>query len=318
MRRIFGIGETVLDIIFKNHQPIAAKAGGSALNTLVSLARVDVPVNFITEIGRDKVGENIMQFLVDNKLSTDYVCRFTEGKSALALAYLNENNDAEYEFFKEYPKQRLVGDIPEFNENDIVIFGSYFGLNPAIRPRLLEYLKVAKDNGALIIYDPNFRKHHLKNREKLIPVIEENFRIADLVRGSNEDFENIFKLSNPTEVYAKVAAHCNNLVITAGSRGVYTFGNAYHHHYKVPIINPVSTIGAGDNFNAGIIKALLDFNILKENDQLKLSADDWVHMAAYAIEFSSEVCMSIDNYVDVHFKSSFASKVERRIASSSN
>nr|WP_262896400.1 carbohydrate kinase [Carboxylicivirga marina] len=315
-RRVFGIGETVLDIIFKNHQPIAAKAGGSALNTLVSLARVDVPVNFITEIGRDKVGENIMQFLSDNQLNTEYVCRFTEGKSALALAYLNENNDAEYEFFKEYPKQRLVGNIPDFTDNDIIIFGSYFGLNPAIRPRLMDYLRVAKSNGALIIYDPNFRKHHLKNREKLIPIIEENFQIADIVRGSDEDFENIYGLSNPTEVYARVAAHCNNLIITAGSNGVYAFGTSYHHHFQVPIINPVSTIGAGDNFNAGIIKALLDYKINKENNELTITAKDWVSIASYGIEFSSEVCMRIDNYVDVQFKRNFARNVEQRIASS--
>jgi fructokinase len=99
---------------------------------------------------------------------------------------------------------------------------------------------------------------------------------------------------------------------------VFVFGNAFHNHYKVPIINPVSNIGAGDNFKAGIIKALLDFQILKKDDQLKLSAQDCVQIAAYAIEFSSEVCMRIDNYVDVQFKSNFASKVERRIASSSN
>jgi len=250
MRRIFGIGETVLDIIFKNNQPVAAKAGGSSLNTLVSLARVDVPVNFITEIGKDKVGDNIMQFLSDNKLNTNYVCRFSEGKSAVALAYLNENNDAEYEFFKEYPKQRLQGEIPDFKKNDIVIFGSYFGLNPAIRPRLMEYLQVAKNNEAIIIYDPNFRCHHLKNRDKLIPIIEENFRLADLVRGSHEDFINIYGLDKPTEVYSKVAGHCANLIITSGADGVFVFGTGHHRHFNVPIINPVSTIGAGDNFNA--------------------------------------------------------------------
>ncbi|WP_439184386.1 PfkB family carbohydrate kinase [Carboxylicivirga taeanensis] len=312
MRRVFGIGETVLDIIFKNNQPVAAKAGGSALNTLVSLARVDVPVNFITEIGRDKVGDNIMDFLTDNKLSTQYVCRFSEGKSALALAYLDSNNNADYEFFKDYPQQRLQGSIPDFTANDIVIFGSYFGLNPAIRPRLLEYLSIAKKNGALIIYDPNFRKHHLKNREKLIPIIEENFRLADLVRGSDEDFLNIYATSNPTEVYAQVASHCNNLIITAGANGVYTFGAGFHHHFQVPIIEPVSTIGAGDNFNAGIIKALLDFNILKA-ETLTLRPQDWLHIAIYGIEFSSEVCMRIDNYVDTQFKSTFALNVSERI-----
>jgi len=312
MRKVFGLGETVLDIIFKDHQPVAAKAGGSALNTLVSLARVDVPVNFITEIGRDKVGENIMQFLKDNGLSSDYVCRFTEGKSAVALAFLNEKNDAEYEFFKAYPQQRLVGELPDFKPNDILIFGSYFGLNPAVRPRLLEYLNAAKNNGALIIYDPNFRSHHLKNRDKLIPVIEENFAYADLVRGSDEDFINIYGTNNPIEVYARVAPHCNNLVITAGPNGVFTYSSGFHHHYKVPIINPISTIGAGDNFNAGIIKALLDYNILKQNE-LTINPKDWLHIAAYGIEFSSEVCMRIDNYVDNGFKNSLANNVNKRI-----
>jgi len=312
MRRVFGLGETVLDIIFKDHQPVAAKAGGSALNTLVSLARVDIPVNFITEIGRDKVGENIMKFLSDNGLSSDYVCRFTEGKSAIALAFLNDQNDAEYEFFKSYPQQRLTGEIPQFRENDILIFGSYFGLNPAVRPRLLDYLKAAKDQGALIIYDPNFRSHHLKNREKLLSVIEENFAYADLVRGSDEDFINIYGTNNPTEVYAHVASYCTNLIITAGAKGVYTYSSGYHHHYNVPIINPVSTIGAGDNFNAGIIKAILEYNICKKND-LVITPRDWVHIAAYGIEFSSEVCMHIDNYVDGDFKHNLKNNVDIRI-----
>jgi len=39
MRTVYGLGETVLDIIFKNRQPVSAKAGGSVLNALVSLAR---------------------------------------------------------------------------------------------------------------------------------------------------------------------------------------------------------------------------------------------------------------------------------------
>ncbi len=40
MRKIYGIGETVFDIIFKNGQPQAAKAGGAMLNSTVSLGRI--------------------------------------------------------------------------------------------------------------------------------------------------------------------------------------------------------------------------------------------------------------------------------------
>nr|WP_319399253.1 carbohydrate kinase [uncultured Carboxylicivirga sp.] len=312
MRRVFGLGETVMDMIFKDNQPIAAKAGGSALNTMVSLARMNASSYFISEVGTDRLGQVIMDFLKENQLNTDYICRFSEGKSALALAFLNEDNDADYEFFKDYPKQRLVGEIPDFTPGDILVFGSYFGLNPAIRPRLMEYLQKAKAAGAIIIYDPNFRSHHLENRKLLLPIIEENLELADLVRGSDEDFENIYGTTNPVEVYSKVAQFCSNLIITANKNGVYAFGENHYRHYKVPVIEPVSTIGAGDNFNAGIIKAFLDFNIIKSKD-LYLSKEEWMHLAAYGIEFSAEVCMRLDNYIHTDFSKKLHDKVQKRI-----
>ena len=37
MRKVIGIGETVLDIIFKNGQPIGAVPGGSVFNGVISL-----------------------------------------------------------------------------------------------------------------------------------------------------------------------------------------------------------------------------------------------------------------------------------------
>ncbi len=309
MRRVFGIGETVLDLMFKNDQPIAAKAGGSALNTMVSLARMEVDSYFITEIGTDKVGDMIVRFLEQNKLSTQYICRYSSGKSALALAFLNERNDAEYDFYKDYPSQRLVGDKPEFQLGDIVVFGSFFGLNPIVRPQLLDYLNAAKKAGAIIVYDPNFRSHHLPNRDQLVSTIEENFALADLVRGSDEDFENIYGTTNMDEVYQKVNKYCSHLVITANSNGVFAFGNDFRHHYHVPVIKPVSTIGAGDNFNAGMIKALIDSEVYPNNG-LSLSSENWNRLITYGIEFSSEVCMQIDNYVPVEFKTQFLQRVE--------
>lgn len=39
MLRVIGIGETVLDILFKNDQPQKAVPGGSTFNSIVSLGR---------------------------------------------------------------------------------------------------------------------------------------------------------------------------------------------------------------------------------------------------------------------------------------
>ena len=54
MRKVFGIGETILDIIFRNDQPQKAVPGGSVFNGLISLGRLNVPVSFISERGNDR------------------------------------------------------------------------------------------------------------------------------------------------------------------------------------------------------------------------------------------------------------------------
>ena len=55
MGRVIGIGETVLDVLFKNGQPVKAVPGGSVYNSMISLGRMGADVSFISEVGDDKV-----------------------------------------------------------------------------------------------------------------------------------------------------------------------------------------------------------------------------------------------------------------------
>ena len=71
MRKIIGIGETILDIIFRNNQPSHAVPGGSTFNTLISLGRLGVPATFISEIGKDTVGDIIIDFMKKNGVCTE-------------------------------------------------------------------------------------------------------------------------------------------------------------------------------------------------------------------------------------------------------
>ena len=73
MRKIFGIGETIYDILFREGQPVAAVPGGSVFNGLISLGRTGLNCTFITEIGADQVGQNILAFMQQNGINTDYV-----------------------------------------------------------------------------------------------------------------------------------------------------------------------------------------------------------------------------------------------------
>ena len=73
MRKVIGIGETVLDIIFKNDQPMAAVPGGSVFNGIISLGRSGIEASFISETGNDRVGKKIINFLKDNNVNTDNI-----------------------------------------------------------------------------------------------------------------------------------------------------------------------------------------------------------------------------------------------------
>ncbi len=301
MRRIFGLGETVLDIIFKNNQPISAKAGGSILNTLVSLARVGRRCYFISELGDDNVGNTILNFLNENSINTSYIQKYNQGQSALALAFLNDNNDAEYDFYKNYPADRLNNSLPVFNPTDILLFGSTFSTSPAIREKICQIVKEAKEAGSIIIYDPNCRKVHNENQDLYFAYFKENFKFANIVRGSNDDFENIYSLTPSDDEKENLNNLCNNWIYTANKHGVFLNTNQIKKHYPVPQINPISTIGAGDNFNAGLIQAIIDKNIYKSGIE-SIDEPTWDYIINCGIRFSQEVCLSMDNYVGENFK----------------
>lgn len=125
-RNIYAIGETVYDIIFRNGQPVAARAGGSMLNSVVSMGKAGLPVHFISEYATDEIGNSIDNFLVSNGVSTRYAYRFTDGKTSISIAMLNERNDASYSFYKQLPSQRLDCELPVVTSDDIVLFGSFF------------------------------------------------------------------------------------------------------------------------------------------------------------------------------------------------
>ena len=121
MRKVIGIGETIFDVIFKNGQPIGAVPGGSTFNSMVSLARSGVTSSFISGVGNDCVGNTILQFLQDNGIDNTYVQVFNDVKSPVSLAFLNEQNDAQYLFYKQDLQHQTEVMLPEINKDDIML-----------------------------------------------------------------------------------------------------------------------------------------------------------------------------------------------------
>ncbi len=255
--RVIGIGEAVLDILFKNDQPQKAVPGGSTFNSVVSLGRAGMPCIMITEVGDDHIGDMICSYLTQNGVSPDYVCRHRGSKSHISLAFLNERNDANYIFYKDHASLALDGILPEIKSDDIVLYGSFFAINPAIRPAVASLLQKARKAGAWLYYDINFRKSHIAERPAVLPFIEENMRLANIVRGSIEDFGYLYDLHDGEAIYVRVRTFCDTLIVTDGANPIHVYTPEGQESYPARPIETVSTVGAGDNFNAGYIYAKL-------------------------------------------------------------
>ena len=301
MRRVIGIGETILDVLFKDNQPKAAVPGGSVFNGIISLGRAGANVTFISEVGGDKVGNIILDFMKENGVGTDNVMVYPDRKSPVSLAFLNEKNDAEYIFYKDYPSLRLDAEMPEVTGDDIIMFGSYYAITPQLRDKVKELLDRARNAGAIIYYDVNFRKSHAHEAIKLMPIILENFEYADIVRGSNEDFGFMFGMTDSDKVYQhKVSFYCPRFICTNGGEGLCLRTASLKKDYSVVPLQTVSTIGAGDNFNAGLVFGLLK-NRIRRADLDELTEADWDKIIASGMSFSKEVCTSLDNYISKEF-----------------
>ena len=303
MRKVIGIGETVLDIIFRNEQPISAIPGGSTFNAIISMGRSGIETGFISETGNDRVGRNIIQFLRDNGCKADCVNVYPDSKSPLSLAFLNEQNDAEYVFYKDHPHDRLDFNYPDIQKDDIVLFGSYYALNDVIRPQMKGFLDYAHERGAILYYDVNFRASHQHEVMKITPNLLENFELADIVRGSAEDFEVLFKKRDAQTIYrSQIAFYTKKFIYTQGADAIHLFAeNGLHKEYSVAKMETVSTIGAGDNFNAGFLYGLIKNKISRDDMEHGLSEEQWDAVIGCAQQFSAEACRTLNNYVSPEF-----------------
>jgi fructokinase len=300
MRKVYALGESLIDIIFNQQDVKAARAGGSMLNSAISLGRAGVDINFLSEFGVDQGGSFLSEFLNQNHVKTDHVFRYNDGKTPLALAFLNEKGDASYEFYKQYPKNRLQLALPEFTSNDIFLFGSFFGIDPDIRSNVINVVKKAREQDAMIVYDPNFRKPHAHQLEMLRPMILENMGLADVIRASNEDLKIIFGESNHKKLTHVDQLMEKPLIITHNASGIYLNTSSNCAFFPTQKIDVVSTIGAGDNFNAGTIYGLLKFKINTKNLN-SITAEKWEKILKFGSAFAGNVCQSYDNYISAEF-----------------
>ena len=296
-RTIYCLGEAIYDIILKGGKPVDGKVGGALLNTAVSLGRVGLPVEYIGDTGEDSIGDLMRNFLTENAVGTKSFISYPGSRSRLAVAFIDDINAPKYVFYKLNTPQAPRIQIPDFKKDDILVFGSFFGIKASIRPDLIELLNTAKEKGVFIIYDPNYRVNHLPLLDEVKPFILENISYAHITKGSNDDFRLMFEKISPEATFKLLRQYTKEtLMYTANKDGVYYELENEIHHFAPKPIAPLSAIGAGDAFNAGLAYSIYHMGITVDNRE-EMIPKHLTEMVKIADSFAKDVCLSFDNYV---------------------
>ncbi|MGQ1909838.1 PfkB family carbohydrate kinase [Marinifilum sp. RC60d5] len=305
MRRVYTIGDCVLDLFFENNKPVDARPGGSFLNSSVSLGRLGASVSLISELGIDRIGNQILDFLKVNNVNTDHIAQFSDTNSNLAIAFLDEQKNAEYSFYKTRKGLDTCIKFPKnIKSGDVILFGSFLAIKKEFRPALIRFLKESRSKGALIIYDPNFRAQHLPLLHEVVPFIKENIEVANLVKGSDEDFKLICNANSAKDANKWIRGFSSATLVYTANKNAVVVCTDETYSFEVPKITPVSTVGAGDTVNASIAYFLLRENINAEQIN-KLGKEQVRELVKIAIKFSQEVCLGYDNFISTDMGEEF-------------
>lgn len=201
MQKIIAIGESVFDTVYDaDNRPTRSFVGGRIANAAAMLASAGLPVTMVSECCTDHVGDTVVAFLEQNGVNTHSIDRYVDGATAISLIF-NTKEGTRRLNYSAYPRQRFDVVWPRFDENDVVIFGSFYSIEGSVRQGLFEMVSHALERKAIVVYLPGCQ-HGINCRiTKVMPAILENFEAADVVIANRADIEAIYPGEDGLEAY---------------------------------------------------------------------------------------------------------------------
>jgi len=275
---IFAIGEVLIDFIavedadLKYVKTFEKHPGGAPANMVVGLRRLNVPAGLISKVGRDVLGEFLIEELEKEKVDTRYVVYDDETRTGVVFVQLKQAKPG----FLLYDKVAYFNLKPEdvdssfIEEADLLHFGGVLLAREPSRTTSFEVVSRAKNRGLPISFDVNLRLHLWENRiDELIRCTREALKLADVVKLG--DGERKFLEENGVDLGE---FGIKLLAVTKGEEGselIHDGKRVELPAYRVKAIDPT---GAGDAYMAALLAALYSMGKLKDvslsDEELKL------------------------------------------------
>jgi sugar/nucleoside kinase (ribokinase family) len=229
-------------------QEMVLTLGSSSAILVCGLARLGMPVTFISKIGKDDFGKFCIDALESKKVKTENVIRDAKLRTGLTVS-LNFREDKAQVTYPGAIPHLYYKDIPPkvFRQNDHLHVSSFF-LQDGLLSSFPQLFQDAKHLGMSTSLDPN-----CDNRNQWNSGIWKVLEYVDVLLLNEMEAINIAKAKSVNRALEIFAQKVPTVVIKLGSKGCLAKSRGQVIQLPAFKIKPVDATGAGDSFDAGYL-----------------------------------------------------------------
>lgn len=263
---VVALGELLVDFTYSGKSENGMRLfeqnpGGAPANVLCALSNLGMQTAFVGKVGADMHGEFLRSVIAEKGVDTSGLITSNDTFTTLAFVELSDSGERRFSFARK-PGADTCLSKEELNPallqaGKIFHFGSLSLTDEPVRSATLEAVRAAKQAGAIISYDPNYRAPLWKSESEAVEKMRSVLSLVDVIKISDEEIG----LITGTDSKEKAAAFLMEqgvscVVITLGKNGAYAKNKTGSAQVGVPNTPVVDTTGAGDAFWGGFLYKL--------------------------------------------------------------
>lgn len=270
---VVALGELLIDFTengtsVQGNPVYEANPGGAPCNVLSMLNRAGKKTAFIGKVGQDIFGKRLKAVLEETGIDVSNLIMDADVRTTLAFVETFADGDRDFSFYRNPGADMMLReeelDTDLLKNTRIFHFGTLSMTHEEVRNATKTAIRVAKESGALVSFDPNLREPLWKSLDEAKEQVAYGLSQCDILKISDneirwftgeEDFDaGIAKLRGEYDIPL--------IMLSMGKDG----SRAYYKDLRVEVApflqeNTIETTGAGDTFGGCCLYHVLEYGI---------------------------------------------------------
>ena len=251
-----------------------ANPGGAPCNVLSMLNRLGHQTAFLGKVGNDIFGRQLRAAVESAGIDVSGLLTDEDVRTTLAFVETKPDGDRDFSFYRNPGADMMLRE--EEVRDDIIAAGKIFHFgtlsmtNEPVRSATKHAIAVAKENGALISFDPNIREPLWKDMEEAKEQTAYGLSVCDILKISDNEIQWFSGKEDYTEGIRMLQQtyQIPLILLSMGRDG----SRAYYKNMIVEIPaflqkNTIETTGAGDTFGACCLHYILQYGLMELTEQ---------------------------------------------------